>query len=231
MVTAKAQYNLSNAKRYFSEHLSVGDYYQEGQKTWGQWFGLGAETLGLAGQVKANDFLGLCDNRHPQTGQTLTQRQRQVRKEEGREVGVRRVFYDFTFSPPKSVSILAFVADEPRIFEAHERAVRVALREFESFAATRVRRHGANTDRTTGNVVAALFTHETSRALDPHLHTHCVVFNATHDDAEQRWKAPQNCEMLRARKYVENVYYQALARELRGWGYRIRNRPRGDFEE
>jgi len=229
MVTAKAQYNLSNAKRYFSEHLSVGDYYQEGQKTWGQWFGLGAETLGLAGQVKANDFLGLCDNRYPQTGQALTQRQRQVRKE-GREVGVRRVFYDFTFSPPKSVSILAFVADEPRIFEAHERAVRVALREFESFAATRVRRHGANTDRTTGNVVAALFTHETSRALDPHLHTHCVVFNATHDDAEQRWKAPQNCEMLRARKYVENVYYQELARELCMWGYKIRNRPRGDFE-
>ena len=33
MVTAKTQYNLSNAKRYFSEHLSVGDYYQEGQKT------------------------------------------------------------------------------------------------------------------------------------------------------------------------------------------------------
>src|SRR5437870_2806799 len=32
------------------------------------------------------------------------------------------------------------------------------------------------------------------------------------------------------RKYVENVYYQELARELRGWGYRIRNRPRGDFE-
>ena len=146
-------------------------------------------------------------------------------------MGVRRVFYDFTFSPPKSVSILAFVADEPRIFEAHERAVRVALREFESFAATRVRRHGANTDRTTGNVVAALFTHETSRALDPHLHTHCVVFNATHDDTEKRWKALQNYEMLRARKYVENVYYQALARELRGWGYRIRNRPRGDFEE
>ena len=115
MVTAKAQYNLSNAKRYFSQHLSVGDYYQEGQKTWGQWFGLGAETLGLAGQVKANDFLALCDNRHPQTGQTLTQRQRQVGKDKGREVGVRRVFYNFTFSPPKSVSILAFVAHEPRI--------------------------------------------------------------------------------------------------------------------
>src|SRR5213594_2326141 len=103
MVTAKAQYNLSNAKRYFGEHLSVGDYYQEGQKTWGQWFGLGAETLGMAGQVKANDFLALCDAPRTQTGQTLTQRQRQLRKEEGREVGVLRGFYDFTFSPPKSV--------------------------------------------------------------------------------------------------------------------------------
>src|SRR5437773_11801414 len=106
MVTAKAQYNLSNAKRYFSEHLSVGDYYQEGQKTWGQWSGIGAETLGLAGQVKANDFLALCDNRHQHTSQTLTQRQRQVRTEEGRDGGVRGVCDDFTFAPPTSVSML-----------------------------------------------------------------------------------------------------------------------------
>src|SRR5438309_7501959 len=32
MVTAKAQYNLRNAKRYFGEHLSAGDYYQARQK-------------------------------------------------------------------------------------------------------------------------------------------------------------------------------------------------------
>jgi len=92
MVTAKAQYNLGNAKRYFGEHLSVGDYYQEGQKTGGEWFGRGGETLGLSGQVRTDDFLALFDNHHPRTGQTLTQRQRKVRKEEGREVGTRRVF-------------------------------------------------------------------------------------------------------------------------------------------
>jgi len=57
------------------------------------------------------------------------------------------LFYDFTFSPPNSVSILALIADEPRIFEAHNRAVRIAIREFEAFAATRVRRRGANSDR------------------------------------------------------------------------------------
>jgi hypothetical protein len=60
--------------------------------------------------------------------------------------------------------------------------------------------------------------------LDPHLHTHCIVFNATFDPVENRWKALQNYELLRARKFAENAYYHELARELRGFGYRIRNR-------
>jgi hypothetical protein len=75
-----------------------------------------------------------------------------------------------------------------------------------------------------------LFTHDTSRALDPHLHTHCVVFNATFDPVEQRWKALQNYELLRARKFAENVYYHELARRLSDFGYQIRNQARGDFK-
>ncbi len=102
--------------------------------------------------------------------------------------------------------------------------------EFEAFAATRIRTGGAQNDRLTGNFVAGLFTHDTSRALDPHLHTHCIVFNATFDAVENRWKALQNYELLRARKFAENVYYHELARELRSFGYRIRNRARGDFQ-
>jgi len=142
----------------------------------------------------------------------------------------RRVFYDFTISPPKSVSLAAFLGSDERIFAAHEHAVRSALREFEAFAATRVRVRGEQSDRLTGNFVAALFTHETSRALDPHLHTHCIVFNATHDPVENRWKALQNHELLRARKFARNVYYHELARELQTFGYRIRNQARGDFQ-
>jgi hypothetical protein len=30
MLTAKTQYNLTNAREYFEEHLCVGDYYDEG---------------------------------------------------------------------------------------------------------------------------------------------------------------------------------------------------------
>ncbi|MCI0537983.1 MAG: relaxase domain-containing protein [Verrucomicrobiales bacterium] len=230
MVTAKTQYSLSNAQNYFAEHLAVGDYYQEGRRVAGEWFGVGAASLDLSGKVGEAEFLALCENQHPRTHECLTRRKNSVRNEDGETKENRRIFYDFTFSPPKSVSIAALVAGDERIVESHERAVRVALGEFETFAGTRVRKRNANDSRLTKNVVAALFTHDTSRALDPHLHSHCIVFNATHDPEERRWKALQNHEMLRARKYVEAVYYHELAKDLLRLGYRIRNRARGDFE-
>ncbi|HEX5398701.1 MAG TPA: MobF family relaxase [Verrucomicrobiae bacterium] len=230
VVTAKTQYNLTNAKEYFEEHLCVGDYYDEGQRVAGEWVGLGAERLGLSGKVRADDFLNLVGNQNPASGETLTQRLKTTRAEAGASAVNRRIFYDFTFSPPKSVSIAALVSADERILDAHSRAVKSALKEFEAFAATRVRIDGAQSDRLTKNVVTALFTHDTSRALDPHLHTHSIVFNATFDPIENRWKALQNYGLLRARKFAENVYYHELTRELRRFGYQIRNRARGDFE-
>ena len=230
MLTAKTQYNLKNAREYFEEHLCVGDYYDEGQRVTGEWTGLGTQRLGLTGRVRAEDFLRLCENQHPATGDTLTQRLNTTRTAAGKDATNRRIFYDFTFSPPKSVSLAGFIGGDERVLEAHARAVKTVLREFEAFASTRVRSGGAQADRLTGNFAAALFTHDTSRALDPHLHTHCIVFNVTFDGAEQRWKALQNYELLRARKFAENAYYHELARELRRVGYRIRNLPRGDFQ-
>ena len=230
MVTAKTQYSLTNAKGYFEEHLCIGDYYDEGQRVAGEWIGLGAERLGLSGKVRAEEFLRLCDNQDPATGELLTQRLKTTRREGDDLAANRRIFYDFTFSPPKSVSLAAFIGGDTRILESHARAVRAAVREFEAFAATRVRTHGSANDRITGNFVGALFTHDTSRAIDPHLHTHCIVFNATFDPQENRWKALQNHELLRARKFAENAYYHELARDLRSFGYGIRNRARGDFQ-
>ena len=234
VISPKTQYNLKNARSYFEEHLSVGDYYSEGQSIHGMWAGKGSEMLGLRGVVTRDAFLRLCDNLHPSTGKNLTQRRKTVRRgisENGkdRDEANRRVFYDFTISPPKSVSVLALIGSDRRIVQSHHRAVSIALRELESFASTRIRQAGQLTDRETGNVVAAVFRHDTSRSLDPHLHSHCIVFNATRDPVEKRWKALQNFDMLRAQKYVENVYYHALARDLIGFGYRIENHPRGDF--
>jgi conjugative relaxase-like TrwC/TraI family protein len=235
MLSPKAQYSLKDAKRYFKEHLSVGDYYAEGQHVPGQWFGKGAADLGLQGVTTTEQFVRLCENLHPQTGQKLTLRQNSTRIETGKngdahETANRRVFYDFTFSPPKSVSIAALVGNDTRIVQAHERATAAALNQLQSFAATRVRKNGECTDRNTGNIVAAVFRHDTSRALDPHLHSHAIVFNATFDSVEQKWKALQNHEMMVAQKFIENVYYHELTRELVKFGYQIENKPRGDFE-
>ena len=235
MLAAKPQTRLNDAKKYFKEHLSVGDYYAEGQSVAGQWFGKGAADLGLNGITTSDEFTRLCDNLHPQTGERLTLRQKTTRIEKGtdgkeHETANRRVFYDFTFSPTKSVSIAALAGDDHRIVEAHEQAVTVALHQLETFAATRVRKAGQCTDRPTGNIVAAVFRHETSRALDPHLHSHCILFNATFDPVEKQWKALQNHAMFGAQKVGENVYYHELARALVKFGYQIENRRRGDFE-
>jgi len=121
--------------------------------------GSAAERLGLSGIVRQEDFLALCHNRNPETGTTLTQRLKTTRQEIGedgrmRQVANRRIFYDFTFSPPKSVSIQALVANDPRIVEAHQRATRVAVQELENFAGTRVHHGKAIYERLTGNVIA-----------------------------------------------------------------------------
>jgi ATP-dependent exoDNAse (exonuclease V) alpha subunit len=79
-------------------------------------------------------------------------------------------------------------------------------------------------------VVGAVFRHDTSRALDPHLHTHCILFNATRDSIEGRWKALEACEMVTAQKFVRNVYYHEMVRSLQRFGYGVENNPRGDFE-
>jgi conjugative relaxase-like TrwC/TraI family protein len=235
MLTHKAQYSLKNAEKYFREHLRVGDYYMEGQAVSGQWFGQGAMELGLAGITTEKDFVNLCRNIHPQTEERLTPRMNTKRisvDENGvaHEFANRRVFYDFTLSPPKSVSIAALVGDDKRIIEAHDKAVQIAMRQLESFAATRVRKDGQYSQRTTGNVVGAVFRHDASRALDPHLHSHCILFNATKDAVEGRWKALEACDMLSAKKFAEMVYYHEMTTALNRFGYRVQSNARGDFE-
>jgi len=77
-------------------------------------------------------------------------------------VANRRIFQDWTMSPPKSVSLVALLHD-PRIIAAHNQAVQATLQELKTFAETRVRRDGnADGVRPTGNLVVACFRHETS---------------------------------------------------------------------
>jgi conjugative relaxase-like TrwC/TraI family protein len=207
MLTAVAHKTLADAKKYFDEHLAQNDYYAAGELRPGQWIGAGAELLELKNVVTRDRFHALCKNQNPATGERLTQR--------NQKKGHRRVFYDFTCSAPKSVSVLAVTLDDQRLIEAHEAAAKVAFRELETFAATRIRKAGiGNRDRVTGNLVAAVFVHDSSRALDPQLHTHFTVFNATFDQKEHCWKALEARGMYDAIRYGTAVYRNELAKQV-----------------
>jgi conjugative relaxase-like TrwC/TraI family protein len=214
MFTAVAQKNLADAEGYFDEHLTQNDYYAAGEIRPGQWIGVGSERLGLNNAVTRDQFHALCGNQNPNDGERLTRRQEKTNQ--------RRVFYDFTCSAPKSVSVLAVTMNDDRLVSAHEEATRIAFRELETYSATRVRKQGSQRDRTTGNLVAAAFTHTSSRALDPLLHTHLMVFNATFDGTEKRWKALQAGGMYDAIRYGTAVYRNELAKRIQQIGYHIR---------
>ena len=220
MITARPQKNLKAAKNYFREHLAKGDYHSQDQTVQGHWFGKGIERLGLdpASPVTELEYTRLCENLHPITGSRLTVRQRKVD---------RRVFYDFVASAPKSVSILALLGRDDRILAVHDAACRAAMTRMERVAATRLRKGGRRAERTTGEIAAAVFRHDTSRALDPQLHTHFVVFNATWDEIEKRWKALEPSEMFEEITFFTEVYRSDLAVGLHKLGYQILNTEHG----
>jgi len=219
MLTIRA---MADGKGYSSRHLEHSDYYAEGERVVGEWHGRGAELLGLSGPVDTGDFEALRQGLDPGTRKFLRVRRSADRMgADGTKVAQGRSLYDFTISAPKSVSVLGILGGDQRLVDAHRAAVAEALRETEACAASRVRRGGANEDRATANLVLAVYHHDTSRELDPQLHTHAVAANLTFDGAEGRWKALQASEIYERRAYLSEVYRNALAREVRTIGYHI----------
>src|SRR3954470_18902271 len=116
------------------------------------------------------------------------------------------------------------VGGDDRVTDAFRASVKIILSEMERFAAVRERRGAArNTEkfRLTGNFAAGLFFHDASRDLDPQLHAHVVMGNATWDAARKEWFALQPAEMLRASGFLRQALYREIAGRLRGLGYEV----------
>ena len=213
------QDSAAAAKSYYSK----SDYYTEGQELIGSWGGKGANQLGLSGTVDKESFDRLCDNLHPLTGEQLTVRTR----------AERTVGYDFTFSVPKSVSLLYGRTGDSQILEAFRSSVDETMREMEGEMQTRVRTGKQDSNRVTGNMVWAEFIHTTSRPVDgipdPQLHAHVFVFNSTWDHEEDRWKAGQFRELKRDAPYFQAAFRVRLANKLQDLGFGV-ERKRDDFE-
>jgi len=100
---------IRNGSTYLGSHLTANDYYCENENVYGKWVGLAAERLGIEGHaIGAGDaaFEALRQNRLPYGNGRLTP----LRKEEG----IR--FFDFQCSAQKSVSVMAVVMDDQRLY-------------------------------------------------------------------------------------------------------------------
>ncbi len=204
-------------------YYTAENYYtSEENQAHSGWWGQGAKSLGLAGQVQGGDFKNLLHGSHPQGHQTLS----------GRKIDPERhrAGLDLTFSAPKSISLAALVGGNDAIEQAHRTAVMRTLAIIEErYAQTRVRTPDGRQAVGTGNLIVAQFHHDTSREKDPQLHTHCVVINAT-QLANGRWQSLHNDILFTQQKLLGMIYQNELAVEVQRLGYGIESRANGQFE-
>ena len=80
-------------------------------------------------------------------------------------------------------------------------------------AFTRRGRNGLMITDTDGLVVAR-FEHRTSRALDPQLHSHCLILNKVRDSQDGSWRALHGRPLFEEAKTAGMLYQAALRAEL-----------------
>jgi conjugative relaxase-like TrwC/TraI family protein len=146
--------------------------------------------------------------------------------------------YDFTFSLPKSASVLWAIADadtQANIAEAHHRAIHEVLafieRELAATRAGEAGRDGAVAQVEVTGLIAAAFDHFDSRAGDPQLHTHVVVSNKVRTVFDGKWRSldgrPLHAATVAISELHNAVFADHLTRALGvGWERREREADR-----
>jgi conjugative relaxase-like TrwC/TraI family protein len=202
---------------------AAGSYYLDPDEPPGRWFGEQADALGLSGEIDADAFMALMDGRHPDTGAQL-----------GRRYGDTSVRgLDITFNAPKSVSVLRGIAEadvRAQIEAAHDAAVDGVLGFLERHAHARVMIDGERFVFDAGGLVVGAFRQHTSRALDPHLHTHAVVIGKVRVTG-CGWYALDALMPMGDQRTLSALYHAGLRAELtRRLGVRWRTPEHGIAE-
>ena len=191
------------------------------------WFGKGAESLGLSGPVDPDTFRAVLEGRVPDGSGT------ELGRPDGDGGIIHRPGRDLTFSAPKSVSVAALVGGDGRIVDVHDRAVKATLAWIEKNAAeTRLRDPETGRMVRAGDqkIVVATFRHDTSRNLDPQLHTHSVLANMVQGE-DGKWRTMANEGLYERQKLIGAIYRNELAAGLTRLGYGIeKTHADGRFE-
>lgn len=176
---------------------------------------------------------------HIDPGYGPARRAREVARIESEEAkrGTRRAVagFDYTFSVPKSVSVLWAVADvgvQSIIADAHHAAITDLIVFLErEVAVTRVGATGpdgavAHVD--VAGIAATAFDHYDSRAGDPQLHTHVVISNKVRTVQDGKWRTLAGRPMHSAVVALSEMYNAVLADRLaRTLGVEWERRERG----
>ena len=191
------------------------------------WAGRGADELGLKGPVDPDTFRAVLEGKVPDgSGTELGRRGRDGEL-------LHRPGRDLTLSAPKSVSLAALVGGDARVVEAHDRAVARTLDWFErNVAETRMKDPETGRMVRTGGqkTVIATFRHDTSRNLDPALHTHAVIANMVRG-GDGRWRSMANERLYESKMLLGALYRGELAQALARLGYGIeKTHADGRFE-
>ncbi|HCT7898553.1 TPA: conjugative transfer relaxase/helicase TraI [Enterobacter cloacae] len=190
--------SISSIKGDAAYYSHEDNYYASGSLE-SRWLGEGAERLGLKGDVANADMDAIRQGKLPD-GTDLSRMVNGVNK--------HRSGYDLTFSAPKSVSMMILIGGDTRLLDVWNRCVENAMKEVEKLISTRITEGGKTDTVLTGNMVAALYNHDTSRALDPQIHTHALVFNTTF--AEDKWRALASDTRMKT-GFGENLYALQVA--------------------
>jgi conjugative relaxase-like TrwC/TraI family protein len=216
-------------KAFSQDGLSQADNYYVGEKATAVWQGKGAELLGVDGKsVKREDFIAFLEGKlkNPANGQIqdLADNQRGSQ---------RRLGYDLTIAPPKSVSIVGLVGNDERVVASHLAANERAMQWLEKNASM-VRVKNVNGDvltKNAGNMLYATVLHETNRNNEPQIHSHNVIVSAVYDDQSKKWRSLTNDQIMILRQGADVVYKSELANGLQRAGYEIKYEKNGvDFE-
>ena len=195
------------------------------------WLGTGAAEAGLEGTVGPEAFRAVLEGVVPDgSGRRLGR----IGKDGERQ---HRPGRDLTLSAPKSVSLAALVGGDARVVDAHDRAVARTIGWFEkNVAETRTKDPETGRMVRTGGqkTVVAAFRHDSSRNLDPALHTHAVIANMVKGPdgkGDGKWRSMSNEKLYASKMVLGAIYRNELAAGLSRLGYRLdKTHADGRFE-
>ena len=125
------------------------------------------------------------------------------------------------------------IGGDKRIVTAHDKAVERTLAWVEkNVVETRLSdpQKGRMVHAGGQKMVAATFRHDTSRNLDPQLHTHAVIANMLQGE-DGKWRTMANEKLYRSKMLIGALYRGELAGELEKLGYGIeKTHADGRFE-